>query len=499
MSSTPAEPGRDRTGRDIGFGTFRRGLVDAGRLPPRKRAEPGSHVPKRHYSERLNVLWIMADQLRADVFGFAGHKLIKTPNLDRLAEQGAVFTQSFCNSPVCAPSRASMATGHYLFTHGVIQNSWGMRPAEVTFPTLLRQAGYRTASIGKTHCGRGDKQIWEYSAYLEDAFGATKPSQAPFDPSIIPGIKFIGDEVCDDSDHVLYGTYPGPAQTTKTYALTNATMKWLYWHDDPRPFFLRVSYDDPHPPVLPPPPYDRMYDPDEVPAEYLACMRESFAGKPATVREFAQFQSWDRISEADHRRHIAYYLGLVSHMDTQIGRLLDYLEELDYASNTLVLLNADHGHMLGEHGMTHKGIVCYEGVTHIPTVMKCPGRFRPGMRIDALVEGVDLMPTFLDMLNVPVPTGLHGHSWVPLLDGTATSVREEAFIQWEDYGYCIRGKCYKLTWFDSDQCGEMYDLETDPWEMHNLYSDAAYTSTRNDLLERLQVWRACYAQEQDHP
>ncbi len=486
------EPGRDRTGPRRGFREFRAQLAAEGRVRPRQRTRRRSTAPQRHRTERPNVLWLMADQLRADTFGCMGHPSIQTPNIDRVAEEGVVLTNYFAAEPVCMPSRATFLTGHYPATHGVLQNGIRMGDSEVVFPTLVNKAGWRTANIGKSHCGRNSREIWEYSEWVEDVFGATKPSRVPFDPEVYPELKFIADEVCDNSDRVLYGRYPGPVQTTKSYILATQAMKWLYWHDEPRPFFLRVSFDDPHPPVVPPEPFAGMYGPEDVRPELLKGYEGSLASKPHTVRAFRSFSGMDRIAEQDHRMHAARYLGLVSHLDVQMGRIIDYLDELDVADNTIVIINSDHGHMIGEHGMCHKGPFCYEGTARVPTFIRWPGHLEPGTRIESLAAGVDFMPTVLEMLGIAVPDHVHGHSLLPMLEGKRETVREHAFIQWDDYGFCIRGERWKLAWWDCDSDGELYDLAEDPWEKNNLYHAPAVESVRDELLDRLNEWRHRY-------
>jgi uncharacterized sulfatase len=493
------EPMADRTARDKGFQAFRATLADQGKVPPIDQP-PRRHakVPVRKPADRVNVLWLMADQLRWDTLGFMNHPACKTPNLDKLAAEGCVFTTSCCTEPVCQPSRAAMLTGRYPYATGVLQNGYTMRDAEVVFPTLISQAGYRTANIGKQHCGRSGKETWEWNAHVEDVFGATKPSKVPFDPSIYPDVTFIADPE-DNSDRVLYGRYPGPVQTSKSYLLANEAIKWLYWHDDPRPFFLRVSFDDPHPPIVPPEPFYSMYSPDDVPDELIEGQIESMRSKPETLQAFWRFTGKDRISLEDHRRHAACYFGLVSHLDAQMGRVLDYLDELGLRDNTLVLLNSDHGNMIGEHGLTHKGVGCHEGVLRIPTVFRWPGRLPAGLRTDALAEGVDVMPTLLDLLGIDVPDTVHGRSLAPILDGQVQRVRDHAFFQWEDYVFGVRDDRWKLTWYDPDQAGELYDLADDPLEKVNRYDDPESADHRDRLLGVLNDWRAVYARDEDHP
>ncbi|MFW6303959.1 MAG: sulfatase-like hydrolase/transferase, partial [Candidatus Sumerlaeota bacterium] len=183
------EPGKDRTSVRRGFDDFRQQLVAEGRLKATDRKKKSGKEPVHHWStdpSRPNVLWLMADQLRADTFGFMGHPSIKTPNLDRLAAEGAYCTRSYCASPVCAPSRASFLTGQYLWEHGVINNPSGMKADAPVMPPVLKETGWRTAHLSKHHAGYLVNQTYEYHHGVEDLFGATKPSKVAFDPDIYP-------------------------------------------------------------------------------------------------------------------------------------------------------------------------------------------------------------------------------------------------------------------------------------------------------------------------
>ncbi len=487
-------PGSDRVISKGGFENFRHYLSENGRLSPIEKKERTQKVPIRHTPDRPNVLWLMADQLRADTFGFMNHPFIQTPNLDKLAREGAFCRRSYCSSPVCMPARATFLTGDYLARHGVIANGYRMNAEEPVFPGKVREAGWRTANIGKVHSGRGAGETWEYHEGVKDAFGATKPSDVPFDPENYPELTFLGYEPVDNSDAVLHGVYPGPVKTTKSYVMATQAMKWLYWHDDPRPFFLRVSFDDPHPPIVPPEPFAGMYDPDSIPLDFLDGFRESLANKPQVVREWAEYSKKTMITEEDHRKHAARYCGLVSHLDAQFGRILDYLDELGIADNTIVIMNSDHGNMIGEHGLTHKGSILFEGVSRIPTVFRWPGRIKAGTVVDSVVDNVDFVPTVFDMLGLDIDEYLPGKSIFPVLEGKEEKVRDYAFIQWYDYGFAVVGKKFKLAWWDSDEDGELYDLETDPYEKVNLFNDGSYAETRNELLGILNEWREEHAQ-----
>jgi len=495
-SEIDTPPGIHRLTRDIGFEAFREFLSRQSRIPG-SRAVPvaaGYKMPLKKDTGRPNVVWLMADQLRADVFGFLKKYNIQTPNIDRLANESIVFENSFCAEPVCCPARATLMTGHYPSKHGVLHNvGYPMRAEEMVLPKILSKNGYRTGLVGKSHDGRNAGEMWESFEYVEDAFGATMPSKVCFNLKNFPSIKMISPKDGQDCNRVLYGTYPAGPEISKSHLLSTRFMNLLYWHSQDRPFFFSLSLDDPHPPVVPPPPYDSMYAASDIIPEFFDDSGRSLAGKPATVKDWHRFYECDHISPNDYRKHAAHYLGLVSYVDTEIGRILDYLDETGLAQNTIVILNSDHGHMIGEHGLVHKGPFCYDGVIKIPTIIRWPGKIKPGLRNDAIVEGVDFLPTVLDMLGVRNSEEVHGRSLRPLWENPNIPWKEHAFIQWDDYIFCIRGKIWKLTWYESDKTGEMYNIQTDPFEKTNLFAESQYQVERDELLNRLNEWRQKYA------
>ena len=467
----------------LGFDNFREDLAKQGRLPPSGAPKRETVEPVRSPSNRPNVLWLMTDQLRADALGFAGHPFVQTPNLDRLAARGTVFERSYCNSPVCGPSRASMMTGRYLKDHGVLQNNFRMHKQEQTLPEILAGHGYRTACVGKTHCGRSG--IWEDNLNPADAFGATKPDASPFHPEHFPDAVYLHHRTSPNPNRMLYGTYPAPVEVTKSYRITSEAMKWLYYNDDPRPFILRLSFDDPHPPVVPPEPFFSMYAPEDIPDELVLDSAASLANKPAVLQEYNAFMGCGVLTEEDHRKHAAAYLGFVSHVDAQIGRFLDYFEQSEFADNTIILFNSDHGHYTGEHGFAGKGVGMHEGVSRIPTVIAWPGHLPEGEKKQVLIDGTDLLPTLLDLLELPLPESVKGKSLGPVLRQESDQHKDELFLQWSDFGFGLVGPKYKLTWYACDDDGELYDLSKDPYERDNLFHDPDYSDVKNEMLERL--------------
>lgn len=473
----------------LGFDHYREELTRQGRLPDIGAPKRGANEPVRQPSDRVNIVWFMADQLRADVFGFAGHPFVQTPNLDRLAAKGTAFTRSYCNSPVCGPARASMMTGTYLNDHGVLQNNFRMRPEATVFPKIFEEHGYRTASIGKTHCGRGSQEIWGQSQNPQDAFGATMPASTSFNPDHFPDAVYLHHQVSPNPNRLLYGRYPAPVDVTKSYRIVTEAMKWIYYNQDPRPFFLRLSFDDPHPPVVPPEPFYSMYDPEEVPDALVADVQESLQQKPRVFQEYRERMGSAALTEADHRKHAAVYLGFVSHVDAQIGRFLDYYEQSEFAANTIYVVNSDHGHYIGEHGFAGKGVGLHEGVTRIPTVVAWPGKLPEGRTSAVLTDGTDLMPTLLELAGIEVPAGIRGRSLVPVLRGERDRHKEALFLQWSDFGFSLVRDEWKLIWYIGDNEGELYHLGNDPGEKSNRIDDPALESIRRSMMEELEQLR----------
>lgn len=457
----------------------------------------GRRKIERHYDERPNVLWLMADQWRGDMLGFLGrHPAVKTPNLDRLAAKGVTFIRSYCNYPVCVPSRATMMTSRRVQDIGVWSNQHPMNEEEVCFPKLIEKAGYRTASLGKTHCGRSATDIFEYVDNPKDAFGATVPTDVPFDPDLYPDCMIPEGWDRNNPNNVLHGTYPAPKEVTKSYILASKAISFLHYHTRPKPFFLRVSFDDPHLPVVPPKEYADMYSLEDATPEILADVDKVVKGKSETGRLIADHLSVpDSTTDDDLRLHAIRYMALCTHLDAQIGRILDYLEEVGYAENTLILFNSDHGHKLGELRAISKSATLLEAENWIPTILSWPGKLPEGKQVDALIEGIDLAPTFLDALNIPTPETMQGRSFLPVAKRERVKIRDYAVIQWEDFGYAIVDERWKLIHYagDSPDDGELYDLENDPWEKVNLWNDESASEARGRLWAELEAWKREHA------
>lgn len=493
---------------------------------------------------RPNVLVFCVDEMRADHVGCAGNPVVRTPNLDRLAARGTVFRRSYCNNPICMPARASMFTGLLPRDHGVRVNGQCLRTDLPTLPGVLAAAGYRTHATGKLHLTpwvpRVDppdvEHLPESLRYWQDGLLTKFPE--PYYG--FQTVDYVGGHVS-----YAYGDYTAwlverggdPRQLTPERALEPPSgapecfklslPRHLHYNryiaesairvigesaQDGRPFFVWCSFPDPHLPVAPPEPYCHMYEPadmslpvrregevDDLPPYYA----QVFSGE---VRPNGSDNRG--ITDEHWREMIALTYGMITHVDDELGWVMDALEQTGLAEETLVVFLGDHGDMMGDHGLMWKGPYTFRGCIEIPTIVAAPGAAR-GKVSEALISQVDLMPSVLDYCGVPMPGSewrqtetpfergsvmpLHtypGKSWLPLLDGSRERIRDSVVIENDDptTGYqvrCLVTEQHRLTVYPGTEDGELFDLESDPSELQNLWYRAACAPLRERLVAQL--------------
>ena len=447
-------------------------------------------------AERLNVLFVAADDLRNDL-GCYGDPLAKTPNLDRLVARGVVFNRAYCQQALCNPSRASLLTGRRPDTLGI----WDLpthfrevKPEIVTLPQCFKNHGYFTQNIGKIfHNWRqeieGDPDSWNVPAVMHFAtHGSDKPQvEGELPPDLAPGRS----TECRDVPDEAY--FDGRIAAMAVKALGT-------FDDKKQPFFLAVGFWKPHLPFNPPKRYWEMYDrrrispaanpdpPENVPAVALHNGRELLGSKGRDLSD-------QEILELRHG-----YLAGISYLDAQIGKLLDELDRLGLTDKSVVVFWSDHGFHLGEHGLWCK-TSNFELDARVPLIIAPPKTKQGGVKTDALVELVDLYPTLVELCGLPMPKGLDGVSLVPVLNDPAVSVKEAAFTQHprpayfmgkpETMGVSARTARYRYTEWRDFPTGrvvarELYDHAKDPNENHNVVDsppDPAALERASALLE----------------
>jgi arylsulfatase A-like enzyme len=433
---------------------------------------------------RPNLLVIGSDQHRWYDLGCYGNAVLQTPNIDRLAREGTRFGHSFVTCPLCVPSRASMWSARYPHSIGVTHNDDG-REVELpdccaTIGDLLSRHGYRCGYIGKWHVGReetpqhGFKDRWftflrnSYEDWLEQTGQWTAPDG-------VRGFERRGKV---------------PFDLAHDTVVTNQTMDFISAHRDDA-WFAVCGMRAPHDPYIGP--FDGLYDPADVPLPPNAdddlsnkphCQRVSWG---AGYRQQLGIQSAD-----DLRAVIARYWGLVHLVDVNVGRLLNHLDELGLAQDTVVAFWVDHGDMMGAHSLLSKGPFMYEETNRVPFIIRAPGLVPAGQCVDALASVVDYAPTLLDLLGVRADWRVDGTSLLPAVLHHGPG-REVVFAEtFETYRqkqpvFMARTRRWKYSYYAGDT-DELYDLDNDPHELMNLAGTAACRGVQRDLQTALVDW-----------
>ncbi len=347
-----------------------------------------------------NIVFIVCDQMRADAIGATGNSNARTPNLDKLAANGVLFRNNFVNNPVCLPSRISIFSGLFPSQTGVLHNKhkgeW--LSFEGSLPWYLDQAGYRTAYIGKNHTFIQSEL--ENFDYLSIRGREACRAYSKFVPPNWHSDIFWPEEDCN----------PGKN--------TQEAIEFINQSSSEKPFFLHVSYFDPHPPYMAPSKYTSRYCSDDmVVPKYI---------DPAHLSErLAQHQKalhYDRMPETDLKETMRYYHASVEWgVDHQVGEILQALEDKGIADNTILVFTADHGDFMGEYNMVRKGMFLYDALLHVPMIWYAPEQIKKGLNPDNLTQNVDIFPTLLDLAGLEIPDHLAGRSLKSLLQGQASA------------------------------------------------------------------------------
>ncbi len=473
-------------------------------------------------AERPNILWYCTDQQRYDTIHALGNQYIRTPNLDNLATEGTAFTRTYCQSPICTPSRASFLTGRYPASHHVHRNGNEYFPPWETLVTaIMADEGYDCGLVGKLHLSRS--QVLE-NRPEKDGFRYFKWSHHP-NPDYPEGHDYadwLRDEKGVDAVELYAGLHGSigagvPTELHQTTWCSEMSIRFIREERD-RPWLLTVNPFDPHPPFDPPKEYLDRYDPASLP---LPLFRESdiehqkrFRGidqqtrdavDPRTAKQRAdtttQVARGDMGSVPptgyDPQLVKACYYAMIELIDDQFGRIVDTLKETGQYENTIIIFTSDHGELLGDHGLIYKGCRFHEGLTHVPLLVSWPAGGVRGLLSDALVELVDLAPTILDAAGIPVPESMQGESLLPILKGERDPGTHKPYVVSEYHG-AIGGNAmpdqshgamyfdgrYKVCVYQGHEEGEIYDLAEDPGEFENLWYRKDFTEKKAGLLHR---------------
>ncbi|GAA4214480.1 sulfatase family protein [Actinocatenispora rupis] len=449
---------------------------------------------------RPNILFVMSDDHAAHAIGAYGSVVNATPQIDRIAAGGVRVDNAFCTNALCAPSRAAILTGTYNHVNGVTTLPTDLDNSQPTFVSALHDAGYATAIVGKWHLGHGPR----HDPRGFDSW-TVLPDQGEYhDPT------FLDNGV----ERVIRGYV--------TDVTTDLALDWLDTVPAGQPFCLMVHHKAPHRPWEPDAAHAHLYDDVDIPVpdtffdDYAG---RAEAARTATMRVSRDLTATDLkqpvpagLSAADearwkYQRYLKDYLRCVASVDDNVGRLLDELDARGLTDDTIVVYTSDQGFFLGDHGWYDKRFM-YEESLRMPLLVRYPREIAPGTATGTMVSNVDFAQTFLDYAGVPAPDRMQGRSLRGVLAGdTPPDWREVHYYRYWEHGsrphhvrahYGIRTPRYKLIFYYSDGLGlpgtsderfapewELFDLTTDPRELHSVYDDPAYAGVRVELTELL--------------
>lgn len=457
---------------------------------------------------RYNVLMVLADQHNADLLGCAGHPQAQTPNLDAFAQDATRFTRAYCANPICTPSRVSILSGQYCHNHGY----YGLGgPQPQNLPSLFHHFkghGYRTAAFGKLHLPN-DPRNWIADAV--DAFGDTYETAdgVHAQSEFLDGLERDGLRHLEDSWHneAHYGTSRIPLDATPSdlpYERTQERWCAQKAHDfiaqeTDSPFFIQVALQKPHHPLFPQRPFWELY-PENI--ELPPTIDDSPKGRPHNFKaKWAELRKmpWDFAKPGETwkdgaRRAWRGTLACISQVDDVFGRLLQSLEDLGVAHNTIVIYGSDHGAYHTMFGLPEKAPgICSDAVCRVPMLWRVPGVDAVNATSDALVENIDYAPTLTELCGIPPMDTADGQSLVPLLKKQVESVRgiavtENAWsrsIVWDQWRLVHYTKFLATV----NNCeGELYDLAKDPNETQNLFDSPGHSEIVANGLRLLMDW-----------
>jgi arylsulfatase A-like enzyme len=465
-------------------------------------------------TDRPNVVIVMTDEQKATSLPMYGNPIVRTPHLERLAQDGVLFDHAFATYPVCVPNRVAVMTGRYPHATRSSNNRTYLQPDERHLPQIFAEHGYRTGLCGKNHCflpedlARFD-HVWEA--------GHVGPNDPPTPEAAAAKRWIVESQVWLTAWGAERNPYPPEALGTAL--ITDQAIQFVERYRD-EPFFLWYSIADPHTPLQTASPYAEMYPPEEVDLPPL--LDGEIETKPPAQQLDYRAMACDKASEEVIRRAISIYYGMNTYIDDQVGRFLARLEEFGLRDNTIVIYTSDHGDYVGEHRMIRKSKALYDCLCRVPLIVAWPGAIRSNARCDEFVCGEDILPTLMDLLGWPVPTAVQGQSFQPLLAGTGeryvpreaiygehgspgepaalqapltvpegaltTDFRPGLKIGGRGRIKSIRTKEWKLVVYPGQVYGELYHLTEDPWELYNLYGQEPYQAVVADLRAKLLDW-----------
>lgn len=441
---------------------------------------------------RPNILWYCTDQQRFDTIGALGNSQVQTPTIDELVKNGVSFTNAYCQSPICTPSRASIMTGLYPSRTRNTRNGNDTFPSDVPLISkLIADSGYNCGLIGKFHLVSAGRRP---EPRLDDGFDYWQHSHAPRDDwpagehAYADWVRANGenlDALRNSDDRV-------PSEFHQTKWASDCAIDFIS-RDHSTPWMLNINVYDPHPPFIPPSDYEKQFKAEDMPGPHF---RESDLKHQKTLKN-VDFQGEPKKPEEHDAKSIqAKYYAMIALIDDQLARILQTLDETEQRQNTVIIFTSDHGEMLGDHGLMLKGCRFYEGLIKVPLIFSFPKEFESNLQCNGITELLDLSATLLAVAGIEIPDYHQGKNLLPILTGQTPGdeIRNSARCEYFDaldtqftsgsgsFATMYRDDRYKLCVYHNQNLGELYDLLEDPWEFNDLWNDPEYSEIKNRLI-----------------
>ncbi len=459
-------------------------------------------------SERPNIIFIITDQQRYDTINALGHDYMDTPNLDRLVREGVSFSVCDVSAASCAPARASLFKGYYPHTTGILRNADTWRRSWIE---LLNDGGYHCTNVGKMHTwpfnsslGFDERYVVENKdRYLEGRYYFDEWDRALRFRGLVKQQRELYRKREYYNDSLGAFDWELPEDTHPDIFVGDMALWWLDSFPKTEPLFLEIGFPGPHPPYDPVPRYTKPYLEKELPL--LEVTREELDGQPPPFQELrvhntridhdSVVHQLDPTREQRHRQR-AYYLANVTMIDEKVGQILEALERNGYLENSIIIFTSDHGDCLTDHGHSQKWTM-YDQITHVPLIVRAPGRFDQGRVVDTLCQQMDIGSAILELAGVTPPSDLEARSLLPAIEGKEWPGRDHVFAEQARDGILtdaefmtmVRSKEWKLVHFLDEPFGQLFDLTEDPDEVRNLWDAAEGAEAKQKLLAVLREWR----------
>jgi arylsulfatase A-like enzyme len=434
--------------------------------------------------KRPNILFLLSDDQRPDTIHTLGNGLIQTPHLDRLVREGTAFTRAVCANPICTPSRAEILSGCTGFRNGVLDFGRKIDPALALWPRTMQQAGYRTYYVGKWHNdGRPTQRGYDETLGLYAGGGGALNTKPAVDRAGRPVTGYRG-WVFQTDDGKKFPEKGVGLQPDISADFADAAIELLQRKSD-KPFFLHVNFTAPHDPLFLPTGWKKAYPPAKMPLPPNFLSRHPFDHGNFDGRDEKLF-AWPRTKKETQGELAAYY-AIISHMDAQIGRILDTLDKSGQAKNTVVIFASDHGLGMGSHGIRGKQNM-YEHTVNVPLLIRGPG-LPAGKQRDAQCYLRDLFPTACELAGIDIPKTVQGKSLKPVLTGEVKSLYPHVFCYFRRHQRMVRTDRYKLIHYPHINRDQLFDLKADPHEKNDLSADEKHAATFARLKKILREWQ----------